>query len=252
MLSIEWFGSNYMKVNAEKFQFMLLNTKQEDITIKIKTTEIKSTSQIKLLGVNFDSKLSYDGHINEIVMKASRQINVLCRFSRILNEACKLRILDAFVMSNLNYCNLAYHHCKLGDARKLEMLLRRALKFVYLDYTSSYKELLCKADRSCLYVNRLRNMLLTVYKILHGNCPPINNDFFKVQEMHYNLRCSNMLVKPSYNTKRHGFNSLRYQGAFIWNGISDDVKNLDFNSFRNFVMKWEPECKCGSCLLCTL
>ena len=95
-------------------------------------------------------------------------------------------------------------------------------------------------------------MLLTVYKILHGNCPPINNDFFKVQEMHYNLRCSNMLVKPSYNTKRHGFNSLRYQGAFIWNGISDDVKNLDFNSFRNFVMKWEPECKCGSCLLCTL
>ena len=87
VLSIEWFGSNYMKVNAEKFQFMLLNTKQEDITIKIKTTEIKSTSQIKLLGVNFDSKLSYDGHINEIVMKASRQINVLCRFLRKLNNA---------------------------------------------------------------------------------------------------------------------------------------------------------------------
>jgi hypothetical protein len=61
-----------------------------------------------------------------------------------------------------------------------------------------------------------------------------------------------MLVKPLYKTKRHGFNSLRYQGAFMWNELTDDVKNLDFNAFRNYIRKWQPECNCGSCLLCTL
>ena len=169
-----------------------------------------------------------------------------------LNLSCKLKILDAFIMSNLNYCSLVYHHCKVGDARKLEMLFKRALRFVYLDFTSSYKELLCKAGRSSLYVCRLRNVLLTVYKIIHGNCPPIDKEIFKKQDMLYNLRCSNLLVKPAYKTKRHGLNSLRYQGASLWNKIPDHIKNQDFNAFKKFVKEWHPDCNCGSCLLCTI
>jgi hypothetical protein len=188
-LSIEWFGSNYMKVNAEKFQFMVLDAKHANTTLMINATEIKASHNMKLLGVNLDPNLCFDYHINEVICQASKQINVLCRLSQVLNLTCKLKILDAFVISNLSYCSLAYHHCKLVDARKLEMLFKRALRFVYLDFTSTYKELLCKADKSCLYVTRLRNMLLMVYKVLNGNCPPIKKDFFEVQEMHYNLRC---------------------------------------------------------------
>ena len=86
VVAIEWFGSNYMKVNAEKFQFMLLNTKREEITLKINAVEIKSTDKLKLLGVNIDSELSFDSHINDIIGKASRQINVLSRLSHMLSQ----------------------------------------------------------------------------------------------------------------------------------------------------------------------
>ena len=252
-LSIVWFKTNFMKVNAEKFQFMVLNMPNNtDMTLKISSSEIKATDNMKLLGVNLDSSLCFDSHIEGVITQASRQINVLSRLSKVLNSSCKLKILDAFILSNFNYCCLAYHHCRLGDARKLEMLLKRALRFVYLDFSSTYKELLCKAEKSCLYVNRLRTMLLTVYKIVHGICPPIGQDFFKVQDLAYNLRCSNVLVQPAYNSKRHGFNSLKYQGASLWNKISDDVKNVDFNTFKNFVRKWQPECRCGNCILCTI
>ena len=252
-LSIVWFRMNFMKVNAEKFQFMVLNSQSNtDMILKISSAELKATDRMKLLGVNLDSKLCFNSHIESIITKASKQINVLSRLSKVLNTPCKLKVLDAFIMSNFNYCCLAYHHCRLGDARKLEMLLKRALRFVFLDFDLTYKELLRKAERSCLYVNRLRTMLLTVYKIIHGTCPPIEQNFFKVQDLTYNLRCSNVLVQPVYSTKRHGYNSFKYQGASLWNKISDDVKNVDFNTFRNFVKKWQPECSCGSCILCTI
>ena len=188
---------------------MLLNAKQRDISLKIDSIEIKSTDKMKLLGVNLDQNLCFDSHIQEIISKSSRQINVLSRLSHMLDLSCKLKILDAFIVSNLNYCCLVYHHCKIRDARKLEALFKRALRFVYLDFASSYKELLCKASRSNLYGSRLRNMLLTVYKIVHGVCPPISMDFFKKQDMSYDLRCSDLLVKPICKTMRHGFNSLR-------------------------------------------
>jgi hypothetical protein len=248
-LAVEWFKNNYMKVNTEKFQFMIMNTTNVNVTIEINETIISPSDSIKLLGVTIDKEFSFNDHIKNISSSAAKQINVLSRLSHVLSLPCKIKLLDAFILSNFNYCSLVYHNCKILDARKLENLFKRALRFVYMDFTSNYKELLVKSERSPLYVIRQRTMLLAVYKILHDKCPPISKDFFKKQYVQYNLRNSNVLIQPIYHTLKHGYNSFRYQGAMLWNKIGDNVKSLDFNGFKCYVMKWEPQCNCGSCLL---
>ena len=80
----------------------------------------------------------------------------------------------------------------------------------------------------------------------------MSKDFFAVQDISYNFRNVNMLRQPMYKTLKHGFHLLRYQGAMLWNKIPDTVKALDFNGFKSYVLKWQPECQCGTCLLCTL
>jgi len=253
-VATSWFKENYMKANADKFQFMILpgNKSNEGITLEIGEVTLRPTNSIKLLGVIIDKDLAFDHHIQHISCQAAKQINVLFRLSQFLSLQCKLKIVDAFIISNLSYCSLAYHHCKVTQARKLENLLKRALRFTFLDFSSTYKELLDKANICPLYVSRLRTMLVTVYKILRNECPPMKDNFFKAQKVHYSLRGSNMLIQPTFNTYKHGFNSLRYQGASLWNNIGDAPKALDPKGFKAYVRSWQPDCHCGSCLLCTI
>ncbi len=49
-----------------------------------------------------------------------------------------------FVLSQFNYCPLVWHFCRPGDTHKMERIQERALRFVYNDYKTEYKELLLK------------------------------------------------------------------------------------------------------------
>ena len=191
--AVSWFNSNYMKVNPEKFQFMLLHS---DNIFSLDVTDIKidPVDTIKLLGIYIDKNLCFTEHVNQLVSKGAKQINVLGRLSHKLSESCKQKILDAFIVSNFNYCSLTYHYCKMTDACKLERLFKRALRYVYLDFNSSYSDLLVKANKIPLYVQRIRLIHEAVYKIINNKYPPICPTFYERSNISnmYNLRNTNL------------------------------------------------------------
>ena len=55
-------------VNPDKFQAIILNKKESDMsyTLSIDQNAIKSTNAVKLLGVNIDHKLRFDFHISTL------------------------------------------------------------------------------------------------------------------------------------------------------------------------------------------
>ncbi len=65
-------------------------------------------------------------------------------------------IYRSFILSNFNYCPLVWHLNKKKDAK----VQKRALRFVYNDFISSYEELLAKGNHSTLYVTKLRYIWL--------------------------------------------------------------------------------------------
>ena len=66
-----------MKINADKCH--LLVSTNNTVKIKIENFDITSSKSEKLLGVKFDNKLSFDGHISELGKKASTKIHALSR-----------------------------------------------------------------------------------------------------------------------------------------------------------------------------
>ena len=60
----------------------------------------------------------------------------------------KLTIFHSFILSNFNFCPLAWHFCSKANTMKLEKIQERALRFIYEDYNSTYEELLhiCKSS----------------------------------------------------------------------------------------------------------
>ena len=74
----EWFVHNSMKVNPEKFQFIILGNISSH-TLKIGDITIKSASPVTLLGITIDSKLNFKEHINNIVKKVYYKLYALRR-----------------------------------------------------------------------------------------------------------------------------------------------------------------------------
>lgn len=254
--AIEWFNSNNMKVNPDKFQFMLIDKRSvydyDSIVLNVNNVQIEPSENIKLLGVTIDKQLSFRSHVTSLSKSCARQVNALSHLSHVLDTNCKLRILNAFVLANFNYCCLAYNSCGKTEARCLEKVLKRALKFVFLDFDSSYFDLLKKAELYPLCTQRKYELLLTVHKILNGIMPPIPSDFYVRNVSNYGFRNSVKLRQSHYKTVTYGYNSIKYQGALMWNRLPDVFKLEDFKDFKLKLKEYDFKCQCGDCFLCSL
>ena len=94
---LTWFDNNLIKGNAHKCH--LLVSSNEKVTIKIGTHEIANTKHEKLIGVHFDSGLSFDYHISEICKKASRKVCALARVTSGMGLSKKRTLMNAFFNS---------------------------------------------------------------------------------------------------------------------------------------------------------
>ena len=66
---LNWFRENHMKANVDKCH--LLVSSNESCTAKIEDFSIKNSTEEKLLGVNFDTNLSFENHVTSLYKKAS-------------------------------------------------------------------------------------------------------------------------------------------------------------------------------------
>ena len=66
-----------MKANPDKCNFICSTDDKV-----VENQKISNRPYEKLLGVRFDSKLTFDTHINDICKKADLKLNVLARITR--------------------------------------------------------------------------------------------------------------------------------------------------------------------------
>ena len=136
----------------------------------------------------------------------------------------------------------------------MEKVNKRALQMVTNDYDSTYNEPLSKAKVSSLYIERVKCIALETFKSLKALNPSFLHDMFVANTAPYNLRESNKLSLPKVNTQKYGINSLKFQGAKIWNGLPEELKNSnDVNEFKSKLCMWSgPTCACNCCILCKI
>ena len=245
-VSISWFRNNYMQVNPSKFQCIVLSRQNCDIVFNIDGAVVKPVNVVKLLGFHIDHKLNFSEHVKQLIVKCSRQVNVLGRLSTKLNTKTKLHIIRSLILANFKYCNTVYHYCSVKDARKIERILERALKYAFHEFDCSYQELLTRANLPSLFLDRVRNVLLNVHKVIKNALPPVDGLFVE-NVTPYDLR-NKHLVQPMCNTASYGSKSLRYNGATLYNKLEDNFRMLNISDFKQYIKTWK--CNCRNCYAC--
>ena len=137
---------NSMQANPAKFQGILLkgNKYVSDFKVSIRGQNVDFSKSITALGVCIDENLTFDNHVDNICLKASRQISALQRLTGLLDLPSRKAIYTSFIFSNFNYCPLVWFFTSRASITKIQKLQERALRFVLKYSTSNYETLLSK------------------------------------------------------------------------------------------------------------
>ena len=224
--AMKWFESNNMKANADKFQLMFLNRQHSysDQALNINSCIIKATSSITILGIEFDDKLNFDSHINEICNKTSKQINALKRMKHLMDRPCKNIIYNSYISSNFNYCPVVWMFTGKTNLGKIEKTNKRALRYVVNDNDAEY-EAMCQ-ELKVLNIHRqcIKTVAIQMYKIKNQMVPSYVQELFTRKESHYSIRDNDLFNIPRFKTVSYGKKSFRYFGAKLWANIPKDIK----------------------------
>ena len=167
------------------------------------------------------------------------------RIGEYLNTDCRIAMYKSCISSNFSYCPVSWIFCRKRNSVKLEKLQKRALRFIFSDYTSPYRELLKHVHFLSLSALRIRYLAIEMYKCVHGLNPPYLNVPFKSKDTRCNFRDSNRLQQPEFQTVRYGFKSFRYYGSKLWNALPAEVKkSQNLHHFKKNVTQWCASAKC--------
>ena len=66
----QWFNHNYMKLNAETFEFLITGHRFEHFWLNVGETNVWEKNQVKLLSITIDDELKFEDHINKTCCKS--------------------------------------------------------------------------------------------------------------------------------------------------------------------------------------
>ena len=95
-----------MKPNGDKRH--LLVTTEKSVSINIDGSNVKNKKEQKLLGIKFDSSLSFKGHMTSLCKKASQKLHALAITVSYLDLPKRKVLMKAFITSQFSYCPLIW------------------------------------------------------------------------------------------------------------------------------------------------
>ena len=118
---------------------------------------------------------------------------------------------------------------------------KRAFRFLYDNYDSSYESILKLAGKSTMNVTRLRSLCIEIFETLNSINPTFMNDIFELRKTNRAIRNQYKpnLEVPIINQVTFGAKSSRYLGPEICNTLSFHIKSSEsLTTFNRIIKNW--------------
>lgn len=167
----KWCDENGFKISTEKSIIILFTKSHKKFNFKItlQGSEIKRDDHVKFLGVIFDNRLTWNKHVNYIVDKCKKRINLLRSLTGQTwgsSTRALLTIYRALVRPIIEYADIAYDNAPKSTLEKLDQIQANALRICLAATKNTPIEILqAEANEPPLQLRRLHHQLTTIAKI---------------------------------------------------------------------------------------
>ena len=226
----EWMGCNSLKINEDKTEFVIFSRnpdKYSDITLQIGTDNIKSSDYVKILGVTLDSSMNMQKDIANTCRTTYMHIRKIRSIRCYLNEPATKSLVNATVISRLDYCNSLYIGLPLKSLYKLQLALNTAARLISGTHRHSHITPVLQQLNWLPIIKRCQfKILILTFKALHQQTPKYICDLFHWYTPTRALRsASNIsLVASRSKTVRYGKRLIDTSSATLWNSLPHEIK----------------------------
>lgn len=146
----DWCSDWQMTLNTTKSALLRITRKQQisNFCYNVNNVPLTVVNEQKYLGVTLTHDLRWDSHVANVTSAALRRLFFLRRRLRQAPPETKILAYNTFVKPALEYANVTWFPYTNTLIQKLEIVQRKAIRFIYNKYrtTDSPTELLKKAE----------------------------------------------------------------------------------------------------------
>ena len=228
-----WFSLNYLALNPDKSDAILLGTNQRNRTlsnishIDVAGSTVPLSDSIKLLGVTLDKSLTFHKHVNYVSQSCYYHMNALRHIRHCLDNHTASLIAHALISSRLDYANSVLLGAPLYVTNKLQRIQNTLARIVLQTDSLTHSQPLLQQLHWLPVHSRIRFKLATItYKALSTNSPQYLASLIHYHQPVCSLRSSDQrYLFPTPSSINFSSRSFRCSAPAIWNPIPLEIRS---------------------------
>ena len=231
----KWLKDSGLSVNKNKTEICLFyKHDHRSVKVKIGSTDVTTKTEMNVLGIKFDSKLSWSHQVSEAVTRANRALNAIKLISRYFNSKELLQILTSNFFSILYYNSEVWmmNNLKIIDKKLLLTTSSNAIKLAlhYPDPSISFINLHKMSNRATPEMMSTYKLALLLHKIYNDSIPNVEWQHLN-HNQYFTSRQTNFMINLSLHSVV-GKNALCNRFHILNDQIKLDWLNLNINSYK--------------------
>jgi hypothetical protein len=234
----DWCTSKRLQLNTMKTEVMwygsrtnLSKLSHDDKLIKIGSETLQPTHLVRDLGVYFDSELSMKAHIQKVASACYYHLRRLRALRGLLGQAVTARLVTAFILSRLDYCNAVLTGLPASTLAPLQRVLHAAARVVCDLKPRDHISESIRALHWLPIKQRIEfKLCLLVHHTVNGRAPSYLRDLITPSvsvPRRSTLRSAshhNLLLQSSH--RKFGDRSFSVAGPRAWNALPIELKTI--------------------------
>ena len=237
-LSLNVARTNSMFV-ATKQKHNILNSRNDDLDLKIRNNDLEIIQKTKYLGVQIDNSLNWKEHIRTVSTKVSRAIGFLKHAKTFLGQETLKTLYTGIVEPHFRYCCSVWGCAGSTELNQLQKLQNRAARIITnSSFDTPSRPLIDKLGWKTIEQLVASESKTMVFKSLHELAPQYLCDLFTRNSKcsSYDLHNSETDLRLPMKKSSNGQKCFSYRGTKAWNDLPADTKQAtSLNSFKKSI-----------------
>lgn len=221
---------NKLHLNASKTQLCLFGTQQQlarrsEFSLNFRGTSITPESSVKILGVLFDSGLTFSEHADQVARTCRWQLAELSRIRDRLDRRSLSMLLHSFITSRIDYCNSLFVGCPESVLSSLQSVQNFAIRVLFGKGKRCEASPLLREAHWLPVRSRCQfKIALWCFKVVSGSAPPTVSGIVTPSSHQYSLRSSPQLAVVPQHRLSLFERSFAFSGPSMWQSLPNTLK----------------------------